>query len=218
MAVHDEEALQKATIYGSQSSGESLARFSTRQRRIQSLAAVAADSHPETATEVSSGSKQFMEEPLATTMCLQNFGKVLERNKLRSHEIEDEMLRTKMMDETTANGHQPPNKTLAQLREWAQPTPKSFLQKALMPIFPGFGRPDRPRDKDLERLAHHYFPQRGDLKIRICDFGDGRVEYSESRLDDLENCTNIYMFGLSTLLIESAVLHEKPDWSLVRWM
>jgi hypothetical protein len=159
----------------------------TRQTRLQSLSAVAADIDP-ASPEASTRSQRPMEEPLSTPLCLQNFGKVLERNKLRVPEIEAEKRHFDMLAATARKGHQPPETTLAQLREWAHPTPKNRLQKTLMPVFPGFGRPPRPNERDLEHLANHYFPRRGELKIRICDFGDERVEYSEKTLEDLDSC------------------------------
>jgi hypothetical protein len=159
----------------------------TRQTRLQSLSAVANDSDLGS-PEASTRSSRPMEEPLSTPLCLQNFGKVLERNKLRAPQIEREKLHFDMLEAKKAEGYPLPSATLAQLREWAHPTPKSPLQKILMPIFPGFGRPARPSDRNLEHLANHYFPRRGDLKIRICDFGDGRVEHSETTLEDLDSC------------------------------
>jgi hypothetical protein len=158
-----------------------------------------------------------MEEPLSTPLCLQNFGKVLERNKLRAPQLEMEKLRFDKRAAKAARDNQAPCKTLAELREWAHPTPKTRLQKALMPIFPGFGRPARPSDRNLEHLANHYFPRRGDLKIRICDFGDEHVEYSETTLEDLDSCMDRNHMTIDWAN-QSVVLHEKPAWAQVRWM
>jgi hypothetical protein len=175
-----------------QSSGGSLPGSSrTRRTRLQSLSAVAADTDFST-PQASTWSERPMEEPLSTPLCLQNFGKVLERNKLRAPQLETEKLRFDMRAAKAKKDHQPPCKTLAELRDWVRPTPKTRLQRALMPIFPSFGRPTRPSDSDLEHLANHYFPRRGDLKIRICDFGDEHVEYSETTLEDLESCMDRY--------------------------
>jgi hypothetical protein len=129
-----------------------------------------------------------MDEPLSTPLCLQNFGKVLARNKLRAPQLETEKRRFDMLAAEAAKDYQPAYKTLWELREWARPTPRTRLQKILMPFFPRFGRPARPSDRNLEHLANHYFPRRGDLKIRICDFGDEHVEYTETTLEDLDSC------------------------------
>jgi hypothetical protein len=190
MASHAGDPKQDATMVQMTplpSPGDNLSPSSTRQTGIHSLSAVGGDSHAAT-PDASTGSERSMEEPLSTTLCLQNFGKVLERNIQRAPQIEKEKRRIGILEATTVKDHQPPYRTLARLRAWAHPTPKTFWQRTLMPIFPEFGRPARPSDKDLEHLANHYFPRRGDVKIRICDFGDERVVYSETTLEHLESC------------------------------
>lgn len=157
------------------------------QTRLQSLSAVAADTDFAT-PQASTMSQRPMDEPLSTPLCLQNFGKVLARNKLRAPQLETEKRRFDMLAAEAAKDYQPAYKTLWELREWARPTPRTRLQKILMPFFPRFGRPARPSDRNLEHLANHYFPRRGDLKIRICDFGDEHVEYTETTLEDLDSC------------------------------
>jgi hypothetical protein len=51
-----------------------------------------------------------------------------------------------------------------------------------------FEDPVLPPYPKLIDLAHHFFPPRGQLRIEVFDFGDGRAERSQSTLSEIRNC------------------------------
>jgi hypothetical protein len=114
------------------------------------------------------------DEPPCTTTTLQNFSRVRERNKKRSV-IKNNDPGFKEDQEVAP--------LLKQLRDWknSQDTgPFSWFTSKRYP---------RPSDDSLERLALHYFPLRGDLRVRVIDFKNGKSQQHEARtLGELADC------------------------------
>ena len=64
----------------------------------------------------------------------------------------------------------------------------SSLSAWLLGFFGIPKRPDRPNDSELKQLAMFYFPPRAELKVSICDFGEGKLEECETTLGQVEQC------------------------------
>ena len=77
--------------------------------------------------------------------------------------------------------------TIEELRRWAKVREHSTILKVLQRIFfRKHVKLSMPSELKLYRSIDHYFPPRSDMKVIICDFGDGRAERNEVRLGDLE--------------------------------
>ncbi|KAH5379501.1 hypothetical protein HBI49_018820 [Parastagonospora nodorum] len=88
------------------------------------------------------------------------------------------------------------------VRKWAKNRESSTLFKVLLrAVFWNDVKVNMPAEQKLLNTIHHFFPPRADIKVVVCDFGDGRAQQQSVRLGDLEK-----------------EFREKPSWSTVRWI
>jgi hypothetical protein len=145
-------------------------------------------------SETSSVDQTPFDEPPCTTTVIQNFKIVRERNDRRKH--------TKHHDPWADNRIEH-EKTLAELRRWSRSLAPGFLNhvKTKYRNEPG-RRKLRPSKERLVKLALHYFPLRGDIRIRIIDFGHGFSECHEANsLKEVEGCEWLVKKGNMFILI-----------------
>ena len=76
--------------------------------------------------------------------------------------------------------------TVEELRKWARHGECSMAGKVLRRIFLQGVKPRMPSEQKLFRSIDHFFPPRSNIRVTICDFGDGRAERQEIRLGDIE--------------------------------
>jgi hypothetical protein len=119
-----------------------------------------------------------LDEPPCTTTTLQNFSRVRQRNKQRKGTKDDDPWIEE--DQKVAP-------LLQKLRAW-----RDSKNREISRLFTS-RRQTRPRDDELEKLALHYFPARGDLRVRIIDFGNGWAKMHEARtLGEVVNCEELF--------------------------
>jgi hypothetical protein len=99
-------------------------------------------------------------------------------------EISDDILKKRQQD------LQQYAETVEELRKWARTRQDPVFGDALRRIFLGSSRAGLPPDGKLYPCVSHFFPPRFDLKVTVCDFGDGRAERKEVRLGDIEQGTS----------------------------
>ena len=87
------------------------------------------------------------------------------------------------------------------LKRWADTEVRDVKDVILSLALDSYKRQPLPNSKELVKLAQHYYPPRGQLKVHVCDFGEGRAEHKEITLGDVEE-----------------YWQQKPDWADVRWI
>jgi hypothetical protein len=107
-----------------------------------------------------------LDEPPCTTTTLQNFSRIRQRNQQRKG-IKD--------DDPWIEEDREVAPLLRKMRAWRDST-----NGGLSSLFSS-NRQSRPPDDELEKLALHYFPTRGDLRVRVIDFGNGWAKMHEAR-------------------------------------
>ena len=125
---------------------------------------------------------------------LTNFEKVAARDN------EWEITRQKHLQRyNTENNRQ--RSVYEHLREWADTEVRDIKYVILSLAFDRYKREPLPRTEELVQLAQHYYPPRGQVKVQVCDFGDGRAEHKEITLGEVEE-----------------YWQQKPEWADVRWI
>ena len=87
------------------------------------------------------------------------------------------------------------------LKRWADKKSRPAKDVLLGLLSEKYQQPPLPEHEELVKLAKHYYPPRGKLKVHVCDFGDGRAEHTEITLGDVEE-----------------YWQQKPEWVDVRWI
>lgn len=83
--------------------------------------------------------------------------------------------------------------TVEDLRRWAKNRERSNFTKVLLrSVFWQGTKIRMPKGDKLYRTVEHYFPNRMDMKVMICDFGDGRAERQEVCLGDIEKGMRVW--------------------------
>ncbi|KAF2398200.1 hypothetical protein EJ06DRAFT_127188 [Trichodelitschia bisporula] len=90
--------------------------------------------------------------------------------------------------------------TLRRLREWSDFQRQGVL-KRIATMVRGKAIPEPPDPPQLKTMLQHHFPWRHDLRVRIIDFYDGRAEYMEITLKEIDK-----------------YIQEKPPGATVRWI
>lgn len=128
-----------------------------------------------------------LDEPSCTTSVLQQFSLVRERNAKRAP-VRDK--------DPWKDSYARLNPSLQKLKDWKGANHDGLWNSLKASRIP------KPTDDELEKLALHYFPPRGTLKVRIVDFGNGfsRIHHATTLAD-----------------VESFV-GPKPDDIDVRWI
>jgi hypothetical protein len=123
------------------------------------------------------------EEPLCTTKTLQNFSAVRQRNQRRRLTKDDDP-EIKEVHEMAP--------LLQRLRDWRDSKDSGLLSWLTT------RRQPRPPDDELEKLALHYFPARGDLRVRVIDYGNGWARPHQARtLGEVANCNESFRRDIS---------------------
>jgi hypothetical protein len=77
--------------------------------------------------------------------------------------------------------------TVEELRKWAKNRESSTAVKILLrTIFWKDVKVRMPSEQKLYHSINHFFPPRSEMKVIVCDFGEGRAERNEVRLGDIE--------------------------------
>lgn len=125
---------------------------------------------------------------------LTNFERVAARNQER------ELLRQKQLQRyNTENNRQ--QSVYERLKRWVDSDFRDIKAVMLSLALDSYKREPLPRTEELVKLAQHYYPPRGQLKVQVCDFDEGRAEHKEITLGEVEE-----------------YWQQKPDWADVRWI
>jgi len=112
--------------------------------------------------------------PVSTTKILSNY------TRDPPPEISDVLLQERRL---SARVHA---ETVDRLRRWAGHGEGSVAGKILRAVgIPG-ARAKMPPSKDVFRSIDHFFPPRSDIRVVVCDFGDGKAMRQEVRLGDIQ--------------------------------
>jgi hypothetical protein len=96
----------------------------------------------------------------------------------RNNQLEETLRRLKYWyDEKSARAHASPLGLLGRMIE--RTLPKGFRLHE---------KPILPSGDELVKLAHHFYPPRGELKVEVFDFGVGRAERSQTCLAEITKC------------------------------
>lgn len=123
-------------------------------------------------------------EPVPTTKTLQEFSKVIERKidplvQLRK----DDRLKRSVAEKERHKV------TMAKLRKWADWKSEADGLRGFISTYIKHGpQPSLPNHENTISLAKYYYPNRGDLAVYVCDFGEGRFEKKEITLGDIDDC------------------------------
>lgn len=137
----------------------------------------------------------FIPQSLPTSKDLAHFEKVVED---AIEQEQSEFARKLAMEKRLAESDQH-EEVLERVKAWADEiaarasaSPLRVIRRAIDRKLPKglqrFEDPVLPPYPKLIELAHHFFPPRGQLKIEIFDFGDGRAERSQTTLAEIRNC------------------------------
>ena len=125
---------------------------------------------------------------------LTNFEKVASRNPERDKKRREQVAHYRAQNRDQQDVY-------IRLRRWAdmksQPA-KDWMRGIFVDEYK---RPPLPKHEELIQLAKHYYPPRGELKVHVCDFGEGRAEHAEITLGEVEE-----------------YWQQKPGWVDVRWI
>lgn len=133
------------------------------------------------------------ETVLSSKNVLTNFEKVASRDPERDRKRREQLARYGAQN----RGQQ---EVYEKLKRWAdKKIPGNNWLGNLLDV--KYTRPPLPKHEELVKLAKHYYPPRGELKVHVCDFGQGRAEHTEIALGDVEE-----------------YWQQKPDWVDVRWI
>jgi hypothetical protein len=139
--------------------------------------------------------------PVPTAKCLQHFAKVMARKVDPEIRAGKEARLRACLEEKKQH-----DDTLNQLREWvdAKSTPTTIngiLAKALN-LFLG---PSLPIHDRLVGLAKYHYPLRRDVKLYVCDFGDGQFQKREVFFANIDEGKSVPSISYSTLIISRNV-------------
>jgi hypothetical protein len=77
--------------------------------------------------------------------------------------------------------------TVEELRKWAKNRESSTAVKVILRTLYWKGVKIRmPSEQKLYHSINHFFPPRSEIKVIVCDFGEGRAERNEVRMGDIE--------------------------------
>jgi hypothetical protein len=80
--------------------------------------------------------------------------------------------------------------TVEELRKWAKNRESSTALKILLrTIFWKGVKIRMPPEQKLYHSINHFFPPRLEMRVIVCDFGEGRAERNEVRMGDIERGT-----------------------------
>ena len=131
---------------------------------------------------LSNASGQSWDPPVPTMKVFQQFDKVVGRRI--AAEVEITKQRRLWESRAIESEHA---QTLQELRRWIKAktereTPRGFFKSILRLS----SRPHRPSDERLVEMSKFYYPPRADLKVYICDFGEGRFKKREVTFGQIE--------------------------------
>jgi hypothetical protein len=131
---------------------------------------------------------------LHTHEVLQNFSRVIE------DEEDPEVIDKELGQESqTPESSRQLAENLRRVKDWydeklakAHASPIGFIGRTIEGQLPRALRlhkePTLPPDNELIELAHHFYPLRGQLKVEVFDFGEGRAEHFQTHLSEIAKC------------------------------
>ena len=131
---------------------------------------------------------------LSSKHVLTNFEKVTSRDPESEQKRREQVARYSAQNRNQQDVY-------GRLKKWADKKSRPPKDVLLGLLFETYQQPPLPEHEELVRLAKHYYPPRGELKVHVCDFGEGRAEHSEITLGDVEE-----------------YWQQKPEWVDVRWI
>ena len=134
------------------------------------------------------------ETVVSSKKVLQNFEKVASRN------LEREVKRRETLQKYEAR-NDGQHKVYERLKKAADDHERRMQHPLWSVIGDDVHRKDMPSQTELELLARHHYPPRSDLRVHVCDFGEGRAEHIEIPLGEIEE-----------------FWQDKPNWVDVRWI
>lgn len=134
------------------------------------------------------------ETVLSSKNVLTNFEKVASRDPDSERRRREQVARYGARDRSQQDVYQ-------RLKRWADKKSRPAKDMMLGLFSEASQQPPLPKHEELVRLAKHYYPPRGELKVHVCDFGLGRAEHHEITLGEVEE-----------------YWQQKPDWVDVRWI
>ena len=134
------------------------------------------------------------ETVLSSKNVLTNFEKVASRDPDSERRRREQVARYGARDRSQQDVYQ-------RLKRWADKKSRPPKDMMLGLLSEAYQQPPLPKHEELVRLAKHYYPPRGELKVHVCDFGLGRAEHHEITLGEVEE-----------------YWQQKPDWVDVRWI
>ena len=134
------------------------------------------------------------ETVVSSKKVLTNFEKVAGRDNEG-----DTLRRKQLLRYNTENNRQ--RSVYERLKTWADTEVRDITHVVLSLAFNSYNREPLPRTEELVKLVQHYYPPRGQLKVQVCDFGEGRAEHKEITLGEVEE-----------------YWQQKPEWADVRWI
>ena len=134
------------------------------------------------------------ETVLSSKNVLTNFEKVASRDPERERKRREQLARYGAQNRGQQDVYQ-------RLKRWADKKAMPAKDWVRGLLAEDYKRSPLPKHEELIKLAKHYYPPRGELKVHLCDFGEGRAEQTEIKLGDVEE-----------------YWQQKPDWVDVRWI
>ena len=134
------------------------------------------------------------ETVVSSKMVLTNFEKVAARDS------EWETIRQKHLQRYNTENYRQ-RSVYERLKRWADSEVRDIKYVLLSLVFDSYKREPLPQRAELVQLAQHYYPPRGQVKVQVCDFGEGRAEHKEITLGEVEE-----------------YWQQKPEWADVRWI
>lgn len=123
-----------------------------------------------------------------------------EFRKVASRDPEGEKRRLEKLERYRAE-NQDQRDVYNRLKDWADSQVETT--KGIIPrwLYSRGKKTSLPKTEELLTLARHYYPPRGELRVHVCDFGQGHAEHTEITLGQIEEYWQV-----------------KPEWVDVRWI
>ena len=134
------------------------------------------------------------ETVVSSKKVLTNFEKVAARDN------EWEIIRQKRLQRYNTEKNRQKS-VYERLKRWADTEVRDIKYVVASLFLDKYKREALPSTDELVQLAQHYYPPRGQVKVQVCDFGEGRAEHTEITLGEVEE-----------------YWQQKPEWADVRWI
>ena len=187
--------------------GETTAPSKVARDRLESVSSDATSSSSLHCRGREASTSSSITQSLPTNEVLTHFGKVIED---AIEQEQNDYARTLALEKRVAESRRH-KEVLERVKAWADEiaakrhaSPLGVIGRAIDRNLPKglqrFKDPVLPPYSKLIDLAHHFFPPRGQLRVEVFDFGDGRAERSQTTLAEIRNCVapNLSIFTMLT--------------------